>query len=221
MDLVWRRLRGNTERRRRRPATPSRPQTSTERLRSKAREREDEIKEQLACRDATETQGRRRRPARQGGHQHRWKAVTYISMWADLEWKRHWERVRRSKGRKAATWHTPWTQQVLKLYEGLKKHEATMLFLLRTEVIGLNAWLASINVPGVLPRCPQLNHLRPHLIATARCEDLYRILSTPESAQEAARMVIRSGLLAQFRLADEIDRAGDPQAPLPGLECWT
>jgi len=111
-----------------------------------------------------------------------------------------------------------------------------MLFLLRTEVIGLNAWLASINVPGVLPRCPcrygvqtvrhillrcpQLNHLRPHLIATARCEDLYRILSTPESAQEAARMVIRSGLLTQFRLADEIDREGDPLTPLPELECW-
>ena len=112
-----------------------------------------------------------------------------------------------------------------------------MLFLLQTEVIGLNAWLASINVPGVIPRCqcghvaqtvrhillqcPLLGQLRPSLIATARCENLLRILSSPESAQEAARMVIRSGLLAQFRLADDIDKEGDTRIPLPGLDTWT
>jgi reverse transcriptase-like protein len=232
-DRVWQRLKGETQRRRGRPTT-RRPPTSSESLRSKAQERENEIKELLAHRASSEPQGRRRRPARQGGNHHRWKATTYISMWADLEWKRRW--MRRGQHQRAATWHTPWTQQVLKLYEGLKKHEATMLFLLRTEVIGLNAWLASINVPGVLPRCPcghgaqtvrhvllqcpQLSHLRPHLIAVARCEDLHRILSTPGSAQAAARMLIRSGLLAQFHLADEIDREGDNRAPLPGLDYW-
>ena len=75
-------------------------------------------------------------------------------------------------------------------------------------------------VRHILPRCPGLNHLRPRLIATARCEDFHRILSTQGSAQAAARMIIRSGLLAQFRLADEIDKEGDHREILPRLERW-
>jgi hypothetical protein len=41
-----------------------------------------------------------------------------------------------------------------KLPKGLKKHQATALMLLRTEVIGLNAWLAEARVPNIIPRCP-------------------------------------------------------------------
>ncbi|TQS37138.1 hypothetical protein Golomagni_02398 [Golovinomyces magnicellulatus] len=33
------------------------------------------------------------------------------------------------------------------------KHEATAVMLLRSEVIGINAWLASIKVPGITPEC--------------------------------------------------------------------
>jgi hypothetical protein len=44
-------------------------------------------------------------------------------------------------------------QPVHLLYDGLLKHEATALFLLRTEVLGLNAWLASVGVPGIDKRC--------------------------------------------------------------------
>src|SRR3954452_21201433 len=43
---------------------------------------------------------------------------------------------------------------MISLYEGLSKAEATALFLMRTEVLGLNAWLASVQVPDILPRCP-------------------------------------------------------------------
>src|SRR5436305_9086369 len=42
---------------------------------------------------------------------------------------------------------------MISLYEGLSKAEATALFLMRTEVLGLNAWLASVQVPDILPRC--------------------------------------------------------------------
>src|SRR3954452_10241593 len=37
--------------------------------------------------------------------------------------------------------------------QGLPNHRATALMLLRTEVIGLNAWLVSVRVPGVLSYC--------------------------------------------------------------------
>ena len=155
-------------------------------------------------------------------------------MWADLEWRRRW--TQRGRGLRAATWHTPWPQQILQLYEGLKKHEATALFLLRTEVIGLNGWLASINVPGVhwrcpceqnaqtvrhiILHCPDLNHLRPDMIAEAQCEDLHRILSSRKGAKAAARMLIRSGLLAQFHLVARTEKEGKHDAPLPDLEYW-
>jgi hypothetical protein len=39
------------------------------------------------------------------------------------------------------------------LYDSFTKAEATALFPVRTEVIGLRSWLASVGVPGILPQC--------------------------------------------------------------------
>ena len=39
------------------------------------------------------------------------------------------------------------------LYARLTKEEATALFLIRSSVLGLNAWLAAIGVPDINPRC--------------------------------------------------------------------
>jgi len=93
--------------------------------------------------------------ARQRGQaaprQPRQSSTTLIEEWADLEWKRRWQKT--ARGRKAMTWKTPWKKGTLELYSGLPKHQATALFLLRTEVIGLNAWLASIRVPGIRSEC--------------------------------------------------------------------
>jgi len=50
-------------------------------------------------------------------------------------------------------WKTPWGKPTILLYKGLIKAEAIALFLLRTEVIGLNAWLVSVGVLAVLLRC--------------------------------------------------------------------
>ena len=66
-------------------------------------------------------------------------------------WKARWE-ARAAKARGAttpATWLTPWKHDYRRLYAGLTKVEATALFLMRTEVIGLNAWLALIRVPNI------------------------------------------------------------------------
>src|ERR1700722_12345741 len=67
--------------------------------------------------------------------------------WANHEWKKRWARA--ADGRAAATWNTPWEISPLTLYENLPKHQTTALMLLRTEVIGINAWLASIHVPDI------------------------------------------------------------------------
>jgi hypothetical protein len=50
-------------------------------------------------------------------------------------------------------WKTPWGKPTVPLYKDLIKAETIVLFLLYMEVIGLNIWLASINIPEILPRC--------------------------------------------------------------------
>jgi hypothetical protein len=93
--------------------------------------------------------------------------------------------------------------------------------LLRTEVIGLNDWLSSIDVPDVLPRCdcgwfretarhvvmhcPTYQQQRAELIRETGSEDFRAILSSVTSAQAAARWFVRCGILAQFRTACEVD----------------
>jgi hypothetical protein len=208
--------------------------TEQEALRVTTKEMEEEIQGYLGYQASAEPQANRAQPPRQGGNHHRWKLATMLARWADREWQRRWNR--RGARLSAATWHTPWPQQILKLYEGLQKHEATALFLLRTEVLGLNAWLASIGVPGVLPRCPCETHaqtvrhillhcpdtaaLRPQMIVAAPSETLQKILSHPQSARAAARLLISSGLLAQFHLAHQIHLEGPSRHSIPDLDDW-
>jgi hypothetical protein len=154
-------------------------------------------------------------------------------MWADIMWRKKWEA--RGEGMRAATWRTPWSTPTIPMYEGLTKAEATALFLLRTEVIGLNAWLASVQVPGILPRCAcgwrahTVRHVLLHcpqydrsgLLREAGTEDLYAILSQPNSARLAARWIIHQNVLEQLRLAKEIETEDTSNhAPLPEIGQW-
>jgi hypothetical protein len=104
------------------------------------------------------------------------------------------------------------------LYAGLLKAEATALFLMRTEVIGLNAWLAAIQVPNITPACPCgwhaqtvrhillqcSRHERLGLIQACGTERIDDMLLRPASAKHAARWLVRIGVLDQFRVAAEI-----------------
>jgi hypothetical protein len=127
--------------------------TSQEALRLRAAEREQEIRELLQHQAETRRHAGRAPPQQQrlGGHQHRWRSTTCIARWADTEWKRRWKKA--AKAQRATTWNTPWTTATLPLYEGQSKAESTAAFLLRTEILGLNAWLASIHVPQITPHC--------------------------------------------------------------------
>ena len=76
-----------------------------------------------------------------------------LQQWGHLQWKGRWEKAA-LEGGSATVWSTPWKQSPRKLYAGLTKAESTALFLLRTEVLGLNAWLAAIHKPDIYPQCP-------------------------------------------------------------------
>ena len=92
------------------------------------------------------------------------------------------------------------------LYTDQPKHQATALFLLpRTEVavIGLNAWRASIHVPGstqdvgadgkrktvehVLTIWPLYSGSRAELFRQTGCDEGRKMLAAPESAQAVAQ----------------------------------
>src|SRR5436305_1692868 len=140
-DEVWKSLhRPAGELRPRRRGRPHRqrarhPDMGSEKLRKRARDREAEGRAHLER--TREAACRHGRAPQLGGHAHRWRDTSLIARWTNLEWERRWSK--QARGKTVTTGATPWTAKTMTLYEGLKKHEATALFLLRTEILGLNA----------------------------------------------------------------------------------
>src|SRR5947208_16754635 len=145
----------STQRRRDPREVRQRPLISSEQVQQKAIEKQLEIRgyrAHLAERAEREGPRRARRPrANRAPPGRPQKEKSIINEWTELEWQRRWRL--QARNRKATTWKTPWTQSTLKLYSDMPKHQASALFLLRTEVLGLNGWLTSINVPVILANC--------------------------------------------------------------------
>src|SRR5580692_11884708 len=91
------------------------------------------------------------------------------------------------------------------LYKELTKAESTAAFLLRTEVLGLNAWLASIHVPNTTPQCTcgwpaqSVRHIllfcshrsaRDQLLTSAGTNDITQMLFISRGLQAAAKWLI-------------------------------
>lgn len=217
LDQVWRVARQSKKGRGRRKKLPLiRPKTGVEEAREVARK----IQEQ----EKREGLGRRR-------------AMQFRSSYPRIDeyftsiWKDRWDKAAvdaNGRIKRGATWGTKWEEQPLTLYEGLRKHEATALFLLRTEVLGVRAWLARIGVPGANPRCTcgeprqTLTHVvgfcrdlreeRWRLVERTGSTRLEKILQEPEKARWAARWLLETRLLGQFNVALEVE--------VEGMEDW-
>lgn len=215
---------------RRRTQRPLRRLTALELARKRAERIEAETQEHLENQSRQHQHANRRRDA---GHQHRRKRTTLLAHWADQVWQAKWLNSGGRRG--ASTWKGHWKDKIIALYEGLTKAEATALFLLRTEVIGLNAWLASIGVPETLPHClcgwqaQTVRHILLHcplydrgsLIRNTRSERLHDILSQAKSTQKVAKWFIKQNVLQQFRVAKEIqEEPHEEYRPLPELDTW-
>ncbi len=148
-------------------------------------------------------------------------------------WKRQWRRT--AERRLETVWRHAWDQQPISLYQGLTKPEATALFLMRSETLGLNAWLSKIGVPDktpgcecgwhaqtvehVLIHCPR--HDRTELFIEGGPRGLPAMLTQPDSARQAAKWFLRSGALPHLRVAKELAETTAPQRdPLPSVETW-
>jgi len=215
-EAVWTRMRRARNQRSRK----RRPDTAREATLKRAKTQAREAGEKLGGAQTRTRQARDPHDER-GEGQPTLEEGALVVKGALLDWKARWEDQAKHKGaRGPATWTAPWEQDRIKLYAGLTKAEATALFLMRTEVIGLNAWLASIRVPGILPACEcgwraqTVRHVVLHcpryerleLLEHCGTERLDEMLSQPASAKHAARWLVRSGAMKQFRVAREIER---------------
>ena len=142
--------------------------------------------------------------------------------------RKSWEK--RGRGKREPTWCTPWGVNWRQLLASLARPESTIATLLRTEVIGLNAFLARVGVPGVSPNClcGAQSETPKHVVifcpnrATRRAEMLMEVgtphygelLTTEEGLAAVSGWFLRHGGLTQFAWAKaEADR---PE----GGECW-
>lgn len=206
LDSLWEQLRGRYYPKSKSP----RKRSVIESIRFEAEEHISQIRAEL------EKKSRQKGCHREAESNSGWRPKQLLRRRAFKVWKQSWLRA---KGNHTSTaWNTPFEYPTLKLYDGLKKHEATALFLIRTEIIGLNAWLASIGVPGVLPHCdcgeraqtvkhilchcPNHIGLREKMYRDAGTDKFCHLLKTQKGCRAAARMLLSTNLLAQFSDAE-------------------
>jgi hypothetical protein len=108
------------------------------------------------------------------------------------------------------------------LHVSLPKATSALITQIRTEKIGLNAFLADRKVPGYLPGCPcgyqrqTAKHIimhcpeheggREELYRNAGTRNYQKMMATTRGARAAARFLQETGLLEQFRLGLDPDK---------------
>lgn len=221
LDTTWTRLHRDSEQ------TPQRPRTALSNIYLKAACKAlSATEEERKRREGTDAGQRRRRPRRAQN----WTQKRAIKWKAAEEQKEEW--IRESAGKHQTMWRGG--KGTLRWYEGLNKAEATALFLLRSEVIGLKAWLARYQgaerspacscgwtretVEHVLVHCPDRDRSR---LPTDTEWRMPAILLQEESARKAAKWLVAEGILPHLRAAREVEeRAGTQREALPDLYGW-
>lgn len=140
-----------------------------------------------------------------------------IALYHRDQWEKRWEsyRQRVATASRTPAQNTPLSIETLRLHDGMAKAESTLATHIRTERIGLKAYLAQCHVPGfdsecgwnrqtakhILAHCPTQAHLRPDLLGDTGIMDYHRLTSTSKGLRAAARCMMKTGLLEQFNVA--------------------
>ena len=159
----------------------------------------------------------RTQEALQGPHQ----GALRKDWWLNQKWDSQWakakaDRAQRSQGQPAA-WTSDKANAGRHLHKGWTRPESTMATLLRTEHIGLRAYLAKRRVPGISPdcdcgqgyqtpkhiciQCPERQERRTALFEAAGTSNWKDLTGTKRGLLATARWMIQQGALEQFSLA--------------------
>jgi hypothetical protein len=132
-------------------------------------------------------------------------------------WEERWESyVRQVPVDKRTPAHRDIRESRSQLHATLSKATSALVTQIRTEKIGLNAFLLKQRVPGytaacqcgwrqqtakhVLLFCPDFADGRTELFRNAGTHDYSRIVATTRGANAAAQFLQQTGLLPQFQL---------------------
>jgi hypothetical protein len=221
LDTTWTRLHRNSGQ------TPRRPRTALSNIYIKAASGAmGALEEEKRRRERAATRWNRRRPRRAQN----WTQRQALKWKADEEQKEEWHQ--NAIGKQPTMWRQD--KGTLHWYEGLNKAEATALFLLRAEVLGLRAWLARFpgtercptcscgwareTVEHILVHCPDRDRSR---LPTDAAWRMPAILLQEETARKAAKWLVAEGILPHLRTAREVEeRAGTRREAIPGLYDW-
>lgn len=138
------------------------------------------------------------------------------------QWEKRWESYKQRRAHAGATpaQSTFLDKKILKLRKDMAKAESTMATHIRTERIGLRAYLALRGVPGYTPECscgfarqtakhiikycPDFSQARSRMWGAGGPQDYRTLVTTAKGLKEASRFMIQTGLLGQFSLAAEL-----------------
>ena len=154
------------------------------------------------------------------GHNDRLRPLTWkeaLQQMATESWDKRWESfLRQVPGERRTPAHKDTSGNRTQLHTNLSKATSALVTQIRTEKIGLNAFLAQQRVPGymatctcgwrrqtakhVLLSCPNFVEMRAGLLRDVGTNDYLRMVTTPRGAKAAAQFLQRTGLLPQFQL---------------------
>ena len=136
------------------------------------------------------------------------------------QWELKWETYRRriEEANQTPAQRTPISKLTLKIREGLQKAESSLATQIRTERIGLKAYLHSRKVPGVespkckcewarqtakhvLLFCPDYAEPKTRILNAAIIQNYRQIVFTAKGLKAATRIMMKTDLLEQFALA--------------------
>jgi exonuclease III len=135
----------------------------------------------------------------------------------EASWQRRWSAYIATvpTGRKSLA-HKDRNCKIAQLYGTLPKAACALVTQIRTEKIGLNAFLADRKVPGFLPyctcgyhrqtakhvimHCPDRDNGREIMFQAAGTHDYGKMLATARGVKAAAKFLQGTGLLSQFQL---------------------
>jgi hypothetical protein len=148
------------------------------------------------------------------------KKKQIVRQWGLARWEERWTDYQQTVPIKTPAQTGPIGPQRLHIHQSLAKAESSILTQIRTEKIGLAAFLYRQKVPNVAsascscgwlqqtPKhiamfCPDRQEHRQRLFQEAGTTDFQEMVSTKQGAKAIAKWFIQTNLLTQFSLAKE------------------
>lgn len=164
---------------------------------------------------------RRKHPTRNPGQERIVNEEKAIDVYHLDQWEKRWESYQNRNGAASvppARRHGIGKETVI-MRKNLHKAESTMATHIRTECIGLKAYLTDRKVPGylsaacscgfarqtakhILMHCPLYAERRAEMLRAVGTQDYRTLTASAKGLKEASKFMIRTNLLEQFSLAD-------------------